>query len=279
MTATQSKSKEIENDALTFDIKFILLYDIYDFFLSAKGVGDDVKINASMRPEKIYDGISSQTTYTYQTTSHRTVEQVIHANDGKFLEWVKFLFTYVEAHATAFGLDPRGFDDINALISAYEQAYETAEDPNRGKADVIAKNETRDALKKAVRQYVREYLTNNHLVTDEDRRHMALPVHDVKPTPAPKPTDAPVGEVDFSRRQRHGVHVKAGTLTGRSKPLAADNRLSAHRCRQNGLLPFPLGQHPQPARTLERRIHQRSNRIGSRKLIKSIKSKVESEKL
>jgi TolB-like protein len=70
MTATQSKSKEIENDALTFDIKFILLYDIYDFFLSAKGVGYDVKINASMKPEKIYDGISSQTTYTYQTTSH-----------------------------------------------------------------------------------------------------------------------------------------------------------------------------------------------------------------
>jgi hypothetical protein len=138
--------------------------------------------------------------------------------DGKFLEWVKFLFTYVEAHATAFGLDPRGFDDINALIATYEQAYEKAEDPNRGKADVIAKNETRDALKKAVRQYVREYLTNNHLVTDEDRRHMALPVHDVKPTPAPIPTDMPVGEIDFSRRQQHGVHLKAGKLTGKTKP-------------------------------------------------------------
>jgi hypothetical protein len=138
--------------------------------------------------------------------------------DGKFLEWVKILFTYAAEHARAFGIDPHTMDEITALTETYDKAYARSEDPNRGKADVIAKNEARDTLKKAVRQYVKEYLENNHLVSDEDRRRMGLPVHDTKPTPARIPTDAPVGEVDFSKHQQHSVHVKVGTLTGKAKP-------------------------------------------------------------
>jgi hypothetical protein len=138
--------------------------------------------------------------------------------DGKFLEWAKFLFAYVQAHASAWNVSATSWADISPMIAAYDAAYAKAEDPNRGKADVIAKNEARDLLKKAVRQYVKEYLASNHLITDEDRKHMDLPVHDVKPTPAPIPTDMPAGEIDFSRHQQHRVHVKAGTLTGKTKP-------------------------------------------------------------
>ncbi|MDR0714974.1 MAG: hypothetical protein LBF89_12080 [Bacteroidales bacterium] len=140
-------------------------------------------------------------------------------SDGKFLEWAKTLFTYVQAHATQWNVPSTAWADIDpAMIAAYETAYAKANDPNRGRADVQAKNETRDKLKKAVRQFVKEYLTNNHLVSDEERRYMGLPVHDVKPTPPPVPTDMGVGEVDFSRKQQHRIHVKAGTLTGKSKP-------------------------------------------------------------
>ena len=142
----------------------------------------------------------------------------IPASDGKFLEWVKILFAYVNDHATAFGINPSSWADIDALTAAYDAAYTKAEDPNRGTADVIAKNEARDALKKATRQYVKEYLASNHLVTDEDRKRMGLPVHDDKPTHAPLPTDMPAGEVDFSKHQQHRVHVKAGSLTGKAKP-------------------------------------------------------------
>jgi hypothetical protein len=138
--------------------------------------------------------------------------------DGEFLEWVKFLFTYLLAHASEFGIDPTTMAEIESLITAYDEAYAKAKAPNRGKADVKAKNEARDALKKAVRLYVKEFVINNHLISDEQLEQMALPVHDTKPTPAPRPTDMPVGEVDFSTRQRHTVHVKAGTLTGRAKP-------------------------------------------------------------
>ncbi|MDR1983913.1 MAG: hypothetical protein LBQ28_03710 [Prevotellaceae bacterium] len=138
--------------------------------------------------------------------------------DGKFLEWVKILFAYVDAHASAWNISPNEVALVETLIAAYDAAYAKSEDPNRGRADVIAKDESRDTLKHAVRQFVREHLTYNSAVTDEDRRHMGLPVHDTKPTPAPPITDMPVGEVDFSVHQRHTLRVKAGKLTGKTKP-------------------------------------------------------------
>jgi hypothetical protein len=139
-------------------------------------------------------------------------------SDGKFLEWVKFLFTYLQVHASEWNIAPDTYAPILVLVGAYELAYAKATDPNHGHADTLAKDEARDILKKAVRQYVKEYLANNHLVSDEERRHMALPVHDTVRTPASSTEDAPVGEVDFSRHQQHTMHVKSGTFTGKSKP-------------------------------------------------------------
>jgi hypothetical protein len=83
---------------------------------------------------------------------------------------------------------------------------------------VQGKNDARKALKKAIRLAVKEYLSYNHLVTNGDRDNLGLPIHDVKPTPSPMPTDMPVGEIDTSKHQQHSVHVKTGTLTGKSKP-------------------------------------------------------------
>jgi hypothetical protein len=44
--------------------------------------------------------------------------------------------------------------------------------------------------------FVRNNLQNNDAMTDELRRALRIPIHDSKPTPAPKPEDAP--EVDVS---------------------------------------------------------------------------------
>jgi hypothetical protein len=139
-------------------------------------------------------------------------------SDGKFLVWVKVLFEYLRLHAGAWGIDPMSWSEIERMILMYEDAYTRAKNPNRGSADILLKNECRNTLKKAVRHYVKEYLEYNHLITDEDRKMMGLPIHDTKPTPAPVPTDSPVGEVDFSTHQQHKVHVKVGTLTGKAKP-------------------------------------------------------------
>ncbi|MDR2409689.1 MAG: hypothetical protein LBE13_16480 [Bacteroidales bacterium] len=143
------------------------------------------------------------------------------ANAGKFLEFVRNLLSYLIEHVMQWRIDPSTYQAMERLLQEYEAAYTRAEAPNHGSADILARNESRKALKKEVRQYVKEYLINNRLVTDEDRKRMNLPIHDTKPTPAPVPTDSPIGEVDFSTHQQHKVHVKMGTLTGKTKPEKA----------------------------------------------------------
>jgi hypothetical protein len=145
----------------------------------------------------------------------------IPTNDGKFLTWVKFLFTYLYGHASAWNIPPDSWAAIDPLIAAYEAAYAKAEDPNRGKADVKAKDEARAALKAATRQYVKEYLINNHLISNEEREHMGLPVHDTKPTPAPPITVRPELEVTFTEVQEHILIVRDPATKSAGKPAHA----------------------------------------------------------
>jgi hypothetical protein len=137
--------------------------------------------------------------------------------DGKFLEWVKFLFTYLAAHAASWGLDPSTWAHIDLQIAAFEDAYKKAEDPNRGKADVKAKNDARNTLQKAVRLYVKEYLINNHVISDEERERMGLPVYKSTRTPAPVAEDAPWLKA-FTNLLRHVTFKYGGSETSKAKP-------------------------------------------------------------
>jgi hypothetical protein len=138
--------------------------------------------------------------------------------DVKFLEWAQKLLIYVKAHLIAWGLSADILTPLEAKLDAYANAYGKAQDPNRGKVDVLLKNETRDSLKQSVRLFVKEHLMYNSAITNEDRENMGLPIHDTKPSPPHIPTNMPIGEVDFSTHQRHVIHVKDGKLTGRAKP-------------------------------------------------------------
>ena len=110
---------------------------------------------------------------------------------GKFLDFAKHLLAYVREHAPEWRLDPAAYAELERLLIIYEAAYDKAKAPNRGSADVLAKNESRNALEKAIRQFVKEYLISNHLITDESRKLMGLPIHDTKPTPAVVSASAP----------------------------------------------------------------------------------------
>jgi hypothetical protein len=145
-------------------------------------------------------------------------QDYIPSNDGKFLEWVKFLFVYLAAHASQWNISSSTWSLITPLITLFETAYAKARDPNRGKADVQAKNEARDTLKKSVRQYVKEYLINNHLISNSDRERMGLPVHDTQPTPAPAITERPELEIEFGEIQEHRLKVRRLESKGGGKP-------------------------------------------------------------
>jgi hypothetical protein len=152
----------------------------------------------------------------------------IPTNDWDFLEWVKNLLMYILAHASQWGLDTSTVAELQRLLSVYEAAYERAKSPNRGSADVVAKNESRDALKKAARQYVREYLISNHLITDEDRTLMRLPVHDTKPTPAPVSTVPPIVTVEQPSAAVILIYAKDAESEKRSRPKGQSGFETAH---------------------------------------------------
>jgi hypothetical protein len=110
---------------------------------------------------------------------------------------------------------------LNPLLGNYQTAFEAANNPNRGKVDVLQKNETRDALKAAVRPYVKAYLAYNPAVTDADKENMGLPLHDTKPTPVPPPATYPEAETDSSVIRQLTIHFKDNGSEKRAKPKGA----------------------------------------------------------
>ncbi|WP_162510929.1 hypothetical protein [Treponema endosymbiont of Eucomonympha sp.] len=138
--------------------------------------------------------------------------------DGAFLEWAKTLTSYVAAHLTGFNIQESALAPIQTLLADYQTAYDKAENPNRGKADVLAKNEARDALKAALRTFIKAYLTYNPEVTDVDKESMGLPLHDSTRTPVPAPSTIPEIELDSSVIRQISAHFRDSGSDRRGKP-------------------------------------------------------------
>jgi hypothetical protein len=137
--------------------------------------------------------------------------------DGAFLEWVKNLYAYTLTHYTGWSV-PSPQTSLETLLNAYDSAYTAAQNPNRGKADVLKKNETRKALETAVRVYVKAYLINNPAVTDEDKVAMGLPVYSHTHHPVPIPHTSPQLFIDTGTRRRLIITYKDEGSEHRGKP-------------------------------------------------------------
>ncbi|MDR1867488.1 MAG: hypothetical protein LBQ77_04380 [Treponema sp.] len=138
--------------------------------------------------------------------------------DGQFLEWARILIAYVLAHLIEFKIDQAALTAIQTLFAAYESAYEAAENPNRGKVDVLNKNETRDALKTALRAFNKGFLLYNPAVTDADKKSMDLPLHDKKPTPHPAPDTHPIISTESKNPFELILHIHDSESEKRGKP-------------------------------------------------------------
>jgi hypothetical protein len=139
-------------------------------------------------------------------------------SDGAFLEWAKPLVTYAAAHVAAFNVPQGALTPIQTQLAAYETAFEAAQNPNRGKVDVLNKNEARDALKTSLRTFVKAYLSYNPAVTDADKENMGLPLHDGTRTPTPPPSTIPEAKIDSSIIRQLTIHFKDNGSEKRGKP-------------------------------------------------------------
>jgi hypothetical protein len=63
--------------------------------------------------------------------------------DGAFLEWAKNLLAYVTLKLTAFNIQTAVLSPMQTQLTAYETAFEAAQNPNRGKVDVLNKRRRR----------------------------------------------------------------------------------------------------------------------------------------
>jgi hypothetical protein len=139
-------------------------------------------------------------------------------SDEQFLLWAKTLTAYVQPKLTAFNIPAGALTPIQTKLTAYETAFATASDPNRGKVDVLNKNEARDALKSDIRAFVKAYLVYNPAVTDAEKESMGLPLHDMTRTSAPPPTTIPELELDSSIIRQISVHFRDAGSDKRGKP-------------------------------------------------------------
>jgi hypothetical protein len=141
----------------------------------------------------------------------------IPVKEEAFLDWAKNLYAYAAVHYTAWNVpDPTAA--LKTLLDAYEAAFAAALNPNRGRVDVLAKKDAKKALKKAVRVYVKAYLINNPLVTDEDRAAMGLPIHKTTRTPVLVPRTVPQLFIDTGTRRRLIIFYKDKKSDRRGKP-------------------------------------------------------------
>jgi hypothetical protein len=140
-------------------------------------------------------------------------------SDRALLAWTLNLIHRLSGLFIQFGIPTAVFDQLSEYGRVYEEALLAATDPvTRTKVTVQKKNDARDALKKFIRGMVKEYLANNHLVTNADRVLLGLPVHDDKPTPIDPPTDVPRGNADTSTHQRHFLSVESSASSKKGKP-------------------------------------------------------------
>jgi hypothetical protein len=137
--------------------------------------------------------------------------------DAPFLEWVKNLYAYALANFDRWKV-PTPQTDLEPLLTAYEAKFEATQNPNRGKVDVLNKNQARDALKKAVRAYNKAYLLYNPKVSAEDRERMGLPLYGGSRSPVNVPESVPVLTVTLKNPREVPVHYRDSVSGKRGKP-------------------------------------------------------------
>jgi hypothetical protein len=141
------------------------------------------------------------------------------ANDRNFLDWLTVVVNYLKNKFGAWNIPESEQQKIEQLLANFAIAFGLADDPQtRTKAAVTAKNETRKAAETGIRAYLRAYVTNNPLVTDEDRDNMALPIHKTTRTAAPDPTTLPEVEVKSPAPAVLELHIHDSGSTNRAKP-------------------------------------------------------------
>ena len=140
--------------------------------------------------------------------------------DQAFLVWALNFTTVLVSMLVRLGFPESVFQELMALRNTFSEKLTTAEAPaTRTKAAVQAKNNARKAFEKRLRQVIKEYLTYNHALTDEDRDNLGLPIYKTTRTKAPVATTYPDFVIDSGTIRRLIIHFfDQGSVKSKAKP-------------------------------------------------------------
>jgi hypothetical protein len=138
--------------------------------------------------------------------------------DGKFAEFAKIVVRYVTDHIDLFRINPEILANVQTLLATFEEYYSISLNPNRGKVDVLNKTIARKALEKALRVFIKGYITYNPEISDSVRESMGLPVHASRSSSAPPVLTYPECEIGISTIRRLIVHFRDSGSVGKAKP-------------------------------------------------------------
>ena len=154
----------------------------------------------------------------------------IPATDAGLLPFAKNLYAYALANFARWSV-PSPQTVLETAITAFETALAAYQEPNHGKVDTLAKNESKDALVHALRTYVQGYVARNPAVTDEDKEQMGLPLRDTTPTPHPAPEARPETEAEPAGTGTHRVTAVNPHTQNKEKPPLVTGVAYARRVR------------------------------------------------
>jgi hypothetical protein len=112
------------------------------------------------------------------------------------------------------------YKELVILSDDFSTKLAVTENPNtRTPPAIVRKKDARKTLVTAIRKAVKEYITGNHLVSDDDRSALGLPLYKTTRTPAPIATSHPDFDVDSSMLRRLSIDFyDQGNKKSKAKP-------------------------------------------------------------
>ncbi|MDR1270708.1 MAG: hypothetical protein LBK82_14400 [Planctomycetaceae bacterium] len=139
-------------------------------------------------------------------------------NDARFYEWSRILIEYISNHLGVWAIPTTMFEPVFLLFEGFVAAYNKTEDPNHGKVDTLKKRQERTKFEKALRKFLKSFVTYNPAVTNADKGSMGLPIPKPRSTYAPTLMTYPVAEIDTSRLRQLFIHFRDHESTSKAKP-------------------------------------------------------------
>jgi hypothetical protein len=141
----------------------------------------------------------------------------IPARDPEFNLFQDSFMKIIVSSFAAWGIPEADVKVLQANQAVWNEAFGKASNKqDRTSPDVQAKDDAATVYKKALRQFVGQWITYNTKIPDSERERMGLTIRSDVRTPKPVPETCPEGSIDFATRLQHDIYF-VDENAGRSK--------------------------------------------------------------